>query len=185
MRSPEDSPSEQPGEVQLACLIADHEESRYNHLLAIQMTALDALGANSFCCPGPLLYYHYECDGMRDVGWGCGYRTAQTMLSYLRLNISPTKSRQQDSHWHLREPSIAEIQELLNTSLDASGPRRQSKDWIGTMDVCCLLDIVADTPCRILPFATGSDICSPETVKMLCRHMREQGTPIMIGLSCE
>jgi hypothetical protein len=34
---------------------------------------------------GSLLYYHYNCDGTTDAGWGCGYRTAQTILNSLRV----------------------------------------------------------------------------------------------------
>ena len=28
-------------------------------------------------------YYHYACDGVDDRGWGCGYRTLQTLSSWI------------------------------------------------------------------------------------------------------
>ncbi len=34
---------------------------------------------------GPYEYYHYVCDGVNDRGYGCGYRTLQTLCSWLVL----------------------------------------------------------------------------------------------------
>ncbi|CAF0957870.1 unnamed protein product [Adineta ricciae] len=31
---------------------------------------------------GSLTFYHYKCDGHDDRGWGCGYRTLQTLCSW-------------------------------------------------------------------------------------------------------
>lgn len=31
---------------------------------------------------GACRVYHYGCDGVRDHGWGCGYRTLQTIVSW-------------------------------------------------------------------------------------------------------
>jgi hypothetical protein len=28
-------------------------------------------------------YWHYYCDGFDDRGWGCGYRTLQTIVSWI------------------------------------------------------------------------------------------------------
>lgn len=30
-------------------------------------------------------YWHYGCDGVDDRGWGCGYRTLQTIASWIIL----------------------------------------------------------------------------------------------------
>ena len=32
---------------------------------------------------GAYEYWHYGCDGFDDRGFGCGYRTLQTLLSWL------------------------------------------------------------------------------------------------------
>ena len=37
---------------------------------------------------GDYLYYHYMQDGFNDNGWGCAYRSMQTLLSHLLLNAS-------------------------------------------------------------------------------------------------
>ena len=39
---------------------------------------------------GKYTYYHYECDGFNDSGWGCGYRTLQTIISWINTNIGTT-----------------------------------------------------------------------------------------------
>lgn len=33
---------------------------------------------------GTYEYWHYGCDGLDDRGWGCGYRTLQTIASWIR-----------------------------------------------------------------------------------------------------
>lgn len=33
---------------------------------------------------GTYEYWHYGCDGLDDRGWGCGYRTLQTICSWIR-----------------------------------------------------------------------------------------------------
>ena len=33
---------------------------------------------------GKCEYYHYGVDGFNDSGWGCGYRTCQSILSWYR-----------------------------------------------------------------------------------------------------
>uniref|UniRef100_A0A131YUR8 Peptidase family c78 n=1 Tax=Rhipicephalus appendiculatus TaxID=34631 RepID=A0A131YUR8_RHIAP len=37
------------------------------------------------CVRGKYAYYHYGCDGVDDRGWGCGYRTLQTICSWVVL----------------------------------------------------------------------------------------------------
>ena len=37
---------------------------------------------------GDYLYYHYMQDSSDDNGWGCAYRSMQTLLSHLLLNSS-------------------------------------------------------------------------------------------------
>ena len=37
---------------------------------------------------GPYEYWHYLCDGFDDRGWGCGYRTLQTIVSWIKMHFS-------------------------------------------------------------------------------------------------
>lgn len=36
-----------------------------------------------FAVKGRYAYYHYNQDGVRDEGWGCAYRSLQTIASWL------------------------------------------------------------------------------------------------------
>ena len=50
-------------------------------------------------------YCHYLYDGTDDRGWGCGYRTLQTIISWMIHNNEASK--------HLTIPSLKKIQEIL------------------------------------------------------------------------
>ncbi|GIY38372.1 ufm1-specific protease 1 [Caerostris extrusa] len=45
----------------------------------------------SFLVRGTYFYYHYKCDGTNDVGWGCGYRTLQTICSWIKEQLNHQK----------------------------------------------------------------------------------------------
>jgi len=73
---------------------------------------------------GNYVYYHYKCDGFNDVGWGCGYRTLQTMCSWLIGQKQPGKV-----------PSIPQIQEILVQLEDKNSKFKGSTDYIGSFEV--------------------------------------------------
>ena len=52
-------------------------------------------------------YHHYVCDGLDDRGWGCGYRTLQTIASWIanRSNNDGVDDR--------RVPTIPDIQKTI------------------------------------------------------------------------
>ena len=52
---------------------------------------------------GRLRYYHYGCDGHNDREWGCGYRTLQSLLSWVQLNRGLDRDI----------PSLTKVQDLL------------------------------------------------------------------------
>lgn len=57
-------------------------------------------------------------------GWGCGYRTLQTICSWLKLN-----------HMDVAVPSIREIQSILVDLEDKSKTFIGSRQWIGSFEV--------------------------------------------------
>ena len=59
----------------------------------------------SISVEGDYDYLHYLYDGTNDRGWGCGYRTLQTIISWIVKNISSDTQKQ--------IPSLTTIQEIL------------------------------------------------------------------------
>ncbi|KAI4497254.1 hypothetical protein M0802_007738 [Mischocyttarus mexicanus] len=69
-------------------------------------------------------YWHYGCDGFNDRGWGCGYRTLQTICSWIIINTNLGKE----------VPSIPKIQQTLVTLEDKEKSFIGSRNWIGSFE---------------------------------------------------
>ncbi|KAH7940226.1 hypothetical protein HPB52_022546 [Rhipicephalus sanguineus] len=84
------------------------------------------------CVRGKYAYYHYGCDGLDDRGWGCGYRTLQTICSWVLFQKAGEEAKP--------VPSIAEIQAALVSLGDKEAHFEGSCDWIGSTEVFLCLD---------------------------------------------
>ena len=87
-------------------------------------------------------FYHYGCDDVRDNGWGCGYRTLQTIVSWL-LHRTVTDDVKSPPHRNnvgalaSGVPSLRQIQEVLSVANPAKRGHRGfvgSTEWISTED---------------------------------------------------
>ena len=76
-------------------------------------------------------YYHYNCDNTNDAGWGCGYRTTQTMCSWIRYQILEKNKKLNIESRVPDVPSILEIQKILTDCGDKPSNFVGSKQWIG------------------------------------------------------
>jgi hypothetical protein len=85
---------------------------------------------------GTLTFYHYICDGQDDRGWGCGYRTLQTLCSWIMNN--------KDEHSTSTVPSITKIQEILVDLEDKPPSFIKSNQWIGTYEATIVLSQLYD-----------------------------------------
>ena len=124
---------------------------------------------------GPCSFYHYLCDGVDDRGWGCGYRSLQTMCSYAfnaRSVVDPVTPGG-------RVPSIAKIQETLVKVGDKPASFAGSREWIGTVEAAVVMDELLSVSCRLLHLSPGESPAHIETA--LHDHFRKNGGPIMIG----
>lgn len=124
---------------------------------------------------GECLYYHYGCDGQDDRGWGCGYRTIQTMASWLCHNWFPLQGQCRTP------PSLPEIQQALVSMEDKPGSFSGSKQWIGTFEASLVLDYFYDVPCKVVHVRGGGAELEQVAVEELHRHFEEQGSPVMMG----
>ncbi|KAI5636088.1 peptidase family c78 domain-containing protein [Phthorimaea operculella] len=113
-------------------------------------------------------YYHYLCDGFDDRGWGCGYRTLQTICSWMNYNYKTSTV-----------PSIREIQEILVQLEDKPKSFLGSKQWIGSFEVCLVIDKLYDIPCKILHVNKGDEL--KNIVETLKTHFERFGSPVMMG----
>lgn len=121
---------------------------------------------------GQYLYFHYGCDGLDDRGWGCGYRTVQTVASWLFYNCALSKGR------HTLAPSLPDMQRALVSMGDKQGSFSGSREWIGTFEASLVLDYFYDVPCKIVHLRGGE---LEGAVGELQEHFVRQGSPVMMG----
>lgn len=122
---------------------------------------------------GDYLYFHYGCDGLDDRGWGCGYRTVQTMASWLFYNCTLAKGH------HTLAPNILDMQQALVSVGDKSELFSGSREWIGTVEASLVLDYFYDVPCKIAHIR-GGDL-DRALIRELWEHFERQGSPVMMG----
>ncbi|KAF6039841.1 UFSP1 [Bugula neritina] len=113
-------------------------------------------------------YYHYNCDGVDDRGWGCGYRTLQTVCSWIS-----SKAVSQPV------PSLHQIQEILVAIGDKEKGFIGSKEWIGSVEVGLVIDKLYDIPCKILHVSNGYQFNSH--IQEIRNHFLSNQSVLMMG----
>ncbi|XP_016978765.1 probable Ufm1-specific protease 1 [Drosophila rhopaloa] len=128
-------------------------------------------GGETLGIRGGFSYFHYGCDGHQDAGWGCGYRTLQSAISWV--------CRRREAHEPV--PSIREIQQILVALGDKGAQFEGSCDWIGTLEEFYVIDVLYQLPCRILH---ATELSSPEVLAQIRSYFEDyQGFIAMGGLS--
>lgn len=117
-------------------------------------------------------YYHYMQQGVNDKGWGCAYRSLQTLASWLVLNHYAPAS----APTHLTHDAI---QRTLVRIGDKPPSFIGSREWIGSMEVGYVLDEVYGVGFRSLRAAAGPQLV--DLAQELKHHFETQGTPVMMG----
>ncbi|VFQ84804.1 unnamed protein product [Cuscuta campestris] len=118
---------------------------------------------------GSYEYFHYLQDGFDDSGWGCAYRSLQTIISWFRLQ----------KYTAVNVPSHREIQQALVEIGDKEPSFIGSRDWIGAIELSFVLDKLLGVGCKVINVRSGAEL--PEKCRELALHFENQGTPIMIG----
>ncbi|XP_031283525.1 probable Ufm1-specific protease [Pistacia vera] len=118
---------------------------------------------------GSYEYYHYLQDGFDDSGWGCAYRSLQTIISWFKLQ----------HYTSIDVPSHREIQQSLVEIGDKDPSFIGSREWIGAIELSFVLDKLLGVSCKIINVRSGAEL--PEKCRELALHFETQGTPIMIG----
>lgn len=156
--------------TQGAALAALSREGDARPLLCVHegLTAPDFAGT-THVVSGAYGYYHYGMQGERDTGWGCAYRSLQTIASWLLLAgfAGPPV------------PSLRAIQSALVETGDREPAFVGSREWIGSLEVGNALTQLYGVSYRIIQLASGADFAGvgPE----LAAHFDRTGAPVMIG----
>ncbi|XP_026763477.2 uncharacterized protein LOC113521977 [Galleria mellonella] len=139
-----------------------------NLLTNVHESAFVSDSKNTYLVTGTYEYYHYMCDGFDDRGWGCGYRTLQTICSWMNYNYQ-----------NKEVPSLREIQDILVQLEDKPKSFLGSRQWIGSFEVCLVIDKLYDVPCKIVHVNKGDEL--QKIVEVLVTHFKTFGSPVMMG----
>ncbi|KAJ7363357.1 Ufm1-specific protease 2 [Desmophyllum pertusum] len=118
---------------------------------------------------GTYAYHHYMQDNFNDDGWGCAYRSLQTIASWFRHQGYSSKP----------VPSHREIQQALVDLQDKGKEFAGSRQWIGSFEVSMCLEHLLGVTSKIMFVNTGAEMRAKG--RDLLHHFQTQGTPIMIG----
>ncbi|XP_024025587.1 probable Ufm1-specific protease isoform X2 [Morus notabilis] len=84
---------------------------------------------------GSYEYCHYMQDAFNDSGWGCAYRSLQTIISWFRFQ----------HYTSIEVPSHREIQQALVEIGDKDPSFVGSREWIGAIELSFVLDKLLGT----------------------------------------
>eukprot|EP00347_Sterkiella_histriomuscorum_P023599 403334041 len=119
---------------------------------------------------GEYLYYHYMQDGFNDNGWGCAYRSLQTLISWFKYEgYAP----------QLEVPTHKQIQEALVALEDKEKNIIGSNQWIGAFEVSLCIQYFLNIESKIMNVQSGLELASKG--RELRDHFLNEGSPIMIG----
>ncbi|XP_077294516.1 UFM1 specific peptidase 1 [Arctopsyche grandis] len=139
--------------------------------LNIQNVKKPSINGVTYSVDGSLDYYHYNCDGVDDQGWGCGYRTLQSICSWIKQNVKTC--------YNLEIPSLQEIQKILVRLEDKPKSFVDSREWIGSIEVGIIIDEIFDIPCKIVHVNSGGAL--QDSIGTICEHFKSTSCPIMMG----
>uniref|UniRef100_A0A7I4KEQ6 Ufm1-specific protease 2 n=1 Tax=Brugia malayi TaxID=6279 RepID=A0A7I4KEQ6_BRUMA len=119
---------------------------------------------------GSYNYHHYMQDGINDSGWGCAYRSFQTLWSWFVLQGYIDKPT----------PTHREIQQSLYDCGDKDAMFVGSQQWIGSIELGYCFENMAGIESRVLTTNSGTEVTG--NIRQLALHFKTHGTPIMIGV---
>ncbi|GCC26973.1 ufm1-specific protease 2-like isoform X1 [Chiloscyllium punctatum] len=121
-----------------------------------------------FVVYGSYTFHHYLQDDINDGGWGCAYRTLQTILSWYN----------HQGYINVPIPTHEKIQKILVTAGDKGPSIVGSTDWIGSFEIRSVLNSFGITS-KIMNIRAGSELVL--AARELAEHFEVQGTPVMVG----
>nr|XP_027200158.1 ufm1-specific protease 2-like [Dermatophagoides pteronyssinus] len=130
----------------------------------------DIKNGQCFLVQGKYSYYHYNQDNFNDSGWGCAYRSLQTIISWFQWQGYI------DDH---KVPTHKQIQQALIDVGDKPVEFLGSSRWIGSQEVCYVLNHLYGIESKIIFINSSNELL--DKARDLIKHFSINGTPIMIG----
>lgn len=128
---------------------------------------------------GDYAYYHYLQQGEKDKGWGCAYRSLQTLFSFFTYSHYVECPVPSIAEVVMRWLSYSQIQKTLVRIGDKPSSFVGSREWIGSQEVCYVMNSLLDVDGKFIILNKGGDFL--KHVRQLRNHFLLQGTPVMIG----
>uniref|UniRef100_A0A0K8TSP7 Probable Ufm1-specific protease 2 n=1 Tax=Tabanus bromius TaxID=304241 RepID=A0A0K8TSP7_TABBR len=135
----------------------------------VGVKASNVKDGKQYLVQGKYSYYHYMQQNFNDNGWGCAYRSLQTLCSWFRWQ----------GYTERDVPTHDEIQKYLVEIGDKDRNFIGSKQWIGSTEVSMCLSGLLGVDSKILHVSSGSELASKGYDLLM--HFESQGTPIMVG----
>ncbi|XP_037940567.1 probable Ufm1-specific protease 2 [Teleopsis dalmanni] len=123
------------------------------------------LEGKQYITQGNYYYFHY----LQDKGWGCAYRSLQTIFSWFLLQ----------GYTDEKIPNHNKIQKYLVEIGDKPQNFIGSSQWIGSAEVSMCLQGFLNVESKILHVAIGENLA--KIAYDLVLHFQTNGTPVMIG----
>lgn len=154
-------------------------------------------GSRKSIINGTYTYHHYLQDRAQDSGWGCAYRSLQTIISWFKhqgyiyspdveLRAPPgakdgdkTSPLRDKLSVEMRAPTHEEIQSVLVDVGDKQASFIGSQKWIGSQEVCYVLNHLYNLDSKFISVSSGGELVYK--ARDLGLHFSEQSTPVMIG----
>ncbi|CAG2105547.1 unnamed protein product, partial [Medioppia subpectinata] len=159
--------------------LLDNEKPKTDYLTSVHIDYLTSVhiglkdsGTKSgqiYCVYGDYTYHHYMQDRIDDNGWGCAYRSLQTIISWFR----------HQSYIDKPVPNHTEIQQALVDVGDKNPSFVGSRLWIGSQEVSYVLSHLYEITSKIMFVSSGAELANKG--RELANHFSTNGTPIMIG----
>ena len=132
------------------------------------------VGGSVSLMEGACHYYHYMQGGYDDKGWGCAYRSLQTIISWLQLNgtiaLEPVPTHK----------ALQMVLRDMGIKPSSGAPTYVgSKEWIGSQEVGWILNQLHGVESKMVVLSSVSELMSKG--QLIQHHFRTQGTPIMMG----
>ncbi|CAG2164875.1 unnamed protein product [Oppiella nova] len=151
--------------------LLDNEKPKTDYLTSVHIGLKESglKGGQTYCVYGDYTYHHYMQDRMDDNGWGCAYRSLQTIVSWFR----------HQSYIDKPVPSHTDIQQALVDVGDKQPSFVGSRQWIGSQEVSYVLSHLYEITSKIMFVNSGAELANKG--RELAHHFTTNGTPIMIG----